>query len=400
MVPIHRKRPLSARPATKNIQQSGQTSPKRSQALPSATSTRIAKHLGTALRTGAGSDLTVYFQGQSYAVHSFVLASCPPFLRRLSNEEMENTDISPRLFEVMLHFIYTEEIMWSECNTLQDFVDLHRFAASSGVTDFWPCVNSEANKQMLAGVASEMESPKHVIYRHLPSLAPFGDMARQLHQRPRPHHPHDDPSEESHAWFEIVANVGDRIAALAGPHPVELFEPFIAPVVDALIEVLSVKARSYVKEGAIYSISQLGLCATRAIPSLADCLDSDRGDVAYNARVALRQIIKLRPLLLPQTLLRLPVQFISDDDVLSLFPIKVVQWGEEEYECEHPGCGFYHHVKGFVEQHEKTCVHKGDSYDEGSAGNAESEDDEGEDLHGPIISAHVEVLLVLDKVTR
>ena len=170
-------------------------------------SRRIATHLGTALRTGAGSDLTVYVQGQSYAVHSFVLASCPSFMRRLTNdEEMENTDISPRLFEVMLHFIYTEEILWSECNTLQDFIDLHSFAASSGVTDFWPCVNSESNKQMLAGLASEMDSPKHVIYRHLPSLAPFGDIANQLQQRPCRHHPDDDPSEESHAcaWQEII----------------------------------------------------------------------------------------------------------------------------------------------------------------------------------------------------
>ena len=99
-----------------------------------------------------------------------------------------------------------------------------------------------------------------------------------------------DAYEYSHAWFEIVANVGERIAALAGPHPVVLFEPLIDPVVDALIEVLSVKAKSCVKEGAIYSISQLGLCATRAIPSLvlAECLDSGRGNVAYNARAALR----------------------------------------------------------------------------------------------------------------
>ncbi|XP_039827150.1 BTB/POZ and MATH domain-containing protein 1-like [Panicum virgatum] len=89
--------------------------PWHTEARPDAPPSDLRWHLGDLLASGEGADVTFRVAGETFSAHRSVVAARSPVLKaKLSAGTaaacVRIDDVAPQVFEVLLHFVYTDSL--------------------------------------------------------------------------------------------------------------------------------------------------------------------------------------------------------------------------------------------------------------------------------------------------
>jgi len=225
---------------------------------------RVSDHLLSALATGRGADVIVRVAGQEFALHSFVLETYPFFAALLSGPWKDSGVVdlhhdSARSFDLMLNFIYLEEIKFrgvrfsrlrGPCvESVQDVRDLFVLADFLQLGDF-PAYMDAADKK---GIVAHLMEDEVVV-----ATNKYGFLADVVSSFPY--------------WADCAA---DRLCGWScTPREDSEDEKQFVLALTRCLEVGTFKIRMKMVEriGSMKSVS----IAAHAAPALVDCLGRGR----------------------------------------------------------------------------------------------------------------------------